>query len=362
MRIDNPFTFNIPVTTYVGYAPQVPPASSENGTSQATAIQGGTETRPSGPARGSSDESGMPAELNHLLEIERLKDEVKRLRVERVENQRLKNDVVQLTRLLEDERRKAQQKDEKLARLHERVKDLECQDLMANEYQAATARTRHHYAKDLQEKDNIIEDWEQRYRILEENNQRLQSTVEELESKTKDAQAHIRYSRIKNHIVELENRVEDLRRRRDSVTKQLSQVDDNRKDDLYDDLTSINKELKEKKAQLLKQRVDFKNMPNPDNMAGDIGPHSRSGSYDTQYDPMPELVPDRSSHASGSPPQSESQETMDGYLINSGIPFRQSIPNADPWAKTVEPSTGSSPRASEHFAIPVKKHKKDSCR
>jgi predicted nucleic acid-binding Zn-ribbon protein len=350
MRIENPFSISIPVNTYVNYPTPAPPTTSETGSSQATVIQGLTEARPPGPARESSEESGITAELNGLHEIERLKNEVKYLRAEKAVNQRLRKEVAQLNQLLEDEKRSAQQKDEKLAWLKKRVKDLEYQDLKASEYQAASARTRHHDAEEMQEKENRIEELEQRCQILEENNKRLQSNVSELKGITKDAQDHIRYSRLQNHITDLENSVKDLRLRRDTVQGQLGQANDDEKDSLYDETNNLSKDLKTMNAHLAKLRADFASMPNPADLAGDFGAHSRSGSYDTQYDPMPDLVTDMSSLASASPPQSESLDSMDGYRLNRGYQVGQSHPNAEPWAKTVETPKGSLPRARDQFA------------
>lgn len=346
MRIENPFTISIPVNNYLGYPPHAP---SETGSSQATAIQGLTEARPPGPARGSSEESGITAELNGLHEIERLKNEVKCLRAEKTENQRLRKQVAQLNHLLEDEKRRIQQKDEKLARLQMRVQDLEWQDLKASEYQAASARTRIHGAEEMQAKENRIEELEQRCRILEDNNKRLQSNIDELKVITKDAQDHIRYSRLQNQITDLENTVKDLRLRREAVRKQLDQASDDQKDSLYDEMNNLSKDLKTMNPHLAKLRADFANMPNPADLAGDIGAHSRSGSYDTQYDPIPELVTDMSSLASASPPQSESLDSMDGYRLNRDYQVGQSHPNAEPWAKTVETPKGLSPRATDRF-------------
>jgi predicted nucleic acid-binding Zn-ribbon protein len=346
MRIENPFTISIPVNNYLGYPPHAP---SETGSSQATAIQGLTEARPPGPARGSSEESGITAELNGLHEIERLKNEVKCLRAEKTENQRLRKQVAQLNHLLEDEKRRIQQKDEKLARLQMRVQDLEWQDLKASEYQAASARTRIHGAEEMQAKENRIEELEQRCRILEDNNKRLQSNIDELKVITKDAQDHIRYSRLQNQITDLENTVKDLRLRRETVRKQLDQASDDQKDSLYDEMNNLSKDLKTMNPHLAKLRADFANMPNPADLAGDIGAHSRSGSYDTQYDPIPELVTDMSSLASASPPQSESLDSMDGYRLNRDYQVGQSHPNAEPWAKTVETPKGLSPRATDRF-------------
>jgi predicted nucleic acid-binding Zn-ribbon protein len=349
MQIENPFTISIPVNTYVGYPPHAPPTISETASSQATAIQGLTEARPPGPARGSSEESGITAELNGLHEIERLKNEVKYLRAEKTENQRLRKQVAQLNHLLEDEKRRVQQKDEKVARLQTRVQDLEFQDLKASEYQAASAKTRHHGAKEMQNKEIDIEKLEQRCRILDEDNKRLQSEIDELKRITKDAHYHIRYSRLQNQITELESTVKDLRLRRETVQEQLRQANDDQKDALYDEISNLSKDLKTMNPHLAKLRADFVNMPNPADLAGDIGAHSRSGSYDTQYDPIPELVTDMSSLASASPPQSESLDSMDGYRLNRDYQIGQSHPNAEPWAKTVETPKGLSPRASDRF-------------
>jgi hypothetical protein len=115
-------------------------------------------------------------------------------------------------------------------------------------------------------------------------------------------------------------------------------------------------------SQLAKLRDDLTNMPNPADLAGDLGAHSRSGSYDTQYDPMPDLVADMSSLASGSPPESESLDSMDGYLMGETYQAEQLRPDAGPWAKTVEPSKNLSPRANDRFATPVGKQKRGTCR
>jgi chromosome segregation ATPase len=213
------------VNNYVGYPPHAPPTSSDNGSSQATAIHGSKEARPPGLTRGSSEDSGIAAELNSLQEIERLKNEVKQLRADKVEKERLKNETVQLKHLLEDERRKNREKDDKLTRLQKRVKDLECQDLMASKYQAATAQTRQNYAEEMQIKDDKIEELEDRLRILEEDNQRFQFIVEELKGKTKDAEDHIRYTRLQNHIAELEKSVKEMKARRKLVQEQLSKAE-----------------------------------------------------------------------------------------------------------------------------------------
>ncbi|KAE9372425.1 hypothetical protein N431DRAFT_545084 [Stipitochalara longipes BDJ] len=358
----NPVTSTVLVNNFMGYPPHAPPTSSDNGSSQATAIQGPNQARPPGLTRGSSEESDITAELNNLQEIERLKSEVKQLRAEKVEKERLRSEVAQLKHLLEDERRKAQEKEEKLvekvASLRKRVKDLECEGLMASKYQAATAQTRQNYSEDMQKKDDRIEELEDRLRILEEDNQRFQFLVDELRGKTKDAEDHIRYTRLQNHIAELKKSITERTIRRKTVQELLNKVEDDQQEIFYDEINSITKELKNMNARLTKLCADFENMPNPAEFIGDLGTHSRSGSYDTQYDLMPELVADMSSLASGSPPQSESVDSMEGYLLDKTYPVKQSRPDADPWAKTVEPLKGLSPRVSDRFATPAGKHRR----
>jgi hypothetical protein len=350
------------VNNYVGYPPHAPITSSDNGSSQATAIQGPNEQRPLGLTRVSSEESDITAELNNLQVIERLKTEVKQLRVEKVEKERLKNEVEQLKHLLEEEKHKAREKEkmlvEKVASLQKRVKNLECEGLMASKLQAATAQTRYTYSEEMQSKDDKIEWLEDQLRILEEDNQRYRFHIDELRGKTKDAEDQIRYTRLQNHIAELENSITDRTTQRKRVQALLNKAEDDQQETLYDEINSITKELKTMNVLLPKLRDDLANLPNPADFAGDLGLHSRSGSYDTQFDPMPELVADMSSLASGSPPQSESLDSMDGYLLDRTYQAKQSRPDADPWAKTVEPLKGLSPRASDRFATPAGKHKR----
>jgi len=87
---------------------------------------------------------------------------------------------LQLKQLLEDEQRKVQEKDKKLLRLERFVKDFECQDQMASEFQAAAARTRQNYAEEMHIKDDRIKELEKRCQILEENNKRYRVITERL--------------------------------------------------------------------------------------------------------------------------------------------------------------------------------------
>jgi len=344
--------------------PHAPSTSSDNGSSQATAIQGTDQRRPPALTRGSSEETDiLKAELNNLQEIERLKSEVKQLRAEKAENERLRTEVAQLKDLLEDEKSKARQTEDKLikkvASLRAQVKDLECEGLLGSKYQAAIAKSRHNISEDLQERDERIEELENRLRISEEDNQRYRFLVDELRGKTKDAEDQIRYTQLQNHIAELKKCITQRTTRRKAVQELLNRVDDEQQESLYyDEINNITKELKNMNAQLTKSSADFENLPNPADFSAELGVHSRSGSYDTQYDPIPELVADMSSLASGSPPQSESLGSMDGYVVDRTYQAKQSRPDADPWAKTVEPLKGLSPRASDRFPTPAGKQKR----
>ena len=274
----------------------------------------------------------------------------------------MQNETVQLKQCLEDERRKNREKDDKLGQLQKRVKNLECQHLIASKYHAASAQAQQDYADEMQIKDDKIEMLEQRLLILEEDNQRFQSRVEELEGKTKDAEAHIRYTQLKNHIAHLEKSIKEMKARRKLLQEQLSNGGSDQEEILYDEISTITEQVKRKDSQLAKLRGDLANMPNPADLAGDLGAHSRSGSYDAQYDLMPDLATDISSLASGSPPQSESIDSMDGYLIGETYQVKQSRPDAVPWARTVDPSKNLLPRATDRFATPAGKNKRGTCR
>jgi hypothetical protein len=299
----------------------------------------------------------------------------------------LRNKVLQLKQLLEDEQNKVGQKDAKLVRLEKFRKDFENQSRIASQLQAAAAQTQQNYENEIHVKDDKIRELEERCQHLEQDIQKYRFIAEQLREESKEAQDHIRYSRLQKRITELEKSVADLKTRRRKVRDLLNKAEDDRdsllsgpgdgsrKGDskitreaearvvrLDEEDRSIREALKKMEPQLAKLRAEFKGMPNPADFAGDLGPHSNPGSYETQYDPIPDLITDMSSLASGSPPQSESLDTMDTFIMERDIHVRQSNPNADPWAKTVEPSKGLPPRGSEPFARPTGRQKKGPCR
>jgi hypothetical protein len=402
LRIENPVTVHL--YNYQGYPPHATPARSQNG-SENTAIQSPIGIQSSGLARVSSEESdatldSIAADLNQLQEFERLKNEVKYLRdqrdgyaaeeqeTERLKKQlaidkreiaRLRTENVQLTHLLEDEQRKVQEKDKKLVWLERVVKDFECQDQMASEFQAAAARTRQNYAEEMHIKDDRIKELEKRCQILEENNKRYRVITERLQEKSKD---HIRYASLQKSIAELETKVMGLKTRRKHVGEELSKAEGDwdslrsgpgrgssksksktakdaeaKVDTLNEEMTTIRSDLKKTEVLLAKLSDEFEGMANPADRPGNYGRHPSSGSYDSQYT-LPELVADMSSRASGSPPQSDMLDTMDTFTMDRDIHLGHSNPNGDPpWAKTVEPSGKLSPR-DEPFPQLAVRHKR----
>jgi hypothetical protein len=348
----------------------------------------------------------IAADLNQLEEFERLKNEVKYLReqrdgfaakeqeTERLKTQhaidkreiaRLKTENLQLTHLLEDEQHKVQEKEKKLVRLERFVKDFECQDQMASEFQAAAARTRQNYAEEMHIKDDRIKELEERCQILEENNKRYRVITERLQEKSKEAEDHIRYASLQKSIAELETKVMGLKKRRKLVGEQLVKAEGDweslqsgsgggpsktksktakdaeaRVDILAEELSTIRADLKKTEPLLAKLSDEFEGMPNPADRPGNYGRHPSSGSYDSQYT-LPELVADISSRASGSPPQSDMLDTMDTFTMDRDIHIGHSNPNGGPpWAKTVEPSGKLSPR-DEPFPQLAVRHKRGYC-
>jgi DNA repair exonuclease SbcCD ATPase subunit len=404
LRIENPITVNL--NNYQGYPPHAPPTSSQHGSSETTAIQGPIETRPSDLTRVSSEESGIIKDLDLLEEFERLKTEVKHLRdlrdksttegtekerlksrlaVERRDNERLRNEIAQLKDLLEDEKRKVLEKEAKVVWLDRLVKDYECQDQRASEFQAAAARTRHNYAEEMHIKENKTKKLEERCQVLEEDNQKYRIITEKLQEKSKEAEDQIRYWELQKSIAELEKVIMDLKTRRRHVGEQLSKAEGdwdslrsgsgvgsskNRSktsreaealvDRLNEDISTIRDELKKAEPQLAKLRAEFAGMPAPTDFTRDLARHPSSGSYDSQNEILPDLIADMSSRASGSPPQSDTLDTMDTF-IDREIRVRQSNPNEGPWARTVEPSKRLSPRASEPFATLRVRQKGNLC-
>jgi hypothetical protein len=408
LRIENPV--NVYLNNYQGYPLHAPPTRSRNG-SESTAIQSPIGIRSSGLARVSSEESDIPvdliaSDLNHLHEFERLKNEVKSLRdvrdgsaAEKQETERLKKQLavegreidrlrtenLQLRQLLEDEQRKAQEKDKKLVRLERIVEDYECQDQMASEFQAAAARTRQNYAQERHIKDDRIKELEDYCKILEENNKKYRVIAEKLKEKSKEAEDHIRYANLQKEITELETKVMDLKTSRKYIGEQLSKAEGDwdslrsgsrsgpsksksktakdaeaRVDTLNEEMNTIRADLKKTELHLAELRDEFEGMPNPADRPGNYGRHASSGSYDSQYT-LPELVADMSSRASGSPPQSDMLDIMNTFTMDRDILVGQSNPNGGPpWAKTVEPSGKLSPR-DETFPQLAVRHKRGYC-
>ena len=408
MRIENPVT--VTLNNYQGYPPHAPPTRSHNG-SEDTAILSPIGIRSSGLARVSSEEGGatvdlIAADLNQLQEFERLKNEVKYLRdqrdgfaaeehethrlkkqlaIEKIETERLRTQNLQLKHLLEDEQRKVQEKDKKLVRLERFVKDFECQDQMASEFQAAAARTRQNYAEEIHIKDDRIKELEERCQILEEENMQYHAMTERLQEKSKEAEDHIRYARIQKNIAELETKVMGLKKRRKLVGEQLSKAEGDwdsiqsgsgvgpsktksktakdaeaRVDRLTEELSTIRADLKTTEPLLAKLSEEFEGMPNPADRPGNYSRNPSSGSYESQYT-LPELVADISSRASGSPPQSDMLDTMETFTMDRDIHLGQPNPNRDrPWAKTVELSGNLSPRE-ESFPQLTVRHKRGRC-
>jgi chromosome segregation ATPase len=333
----------------------------------------------------SSGDSGITEELNRLEEIERLKREVSHWRntvtAEKTERDRLRSRLTaendQLRQELKDERSKVE-------RLQERVKDYETENLRASEYQAAAARTRHGISAEMNVKDEKIKELEARCQALEEDNRKYHDYAEKLREESKEAQVQIRYTQLQEEIDKLEKHIEELKTTRSQVRKQLEKAEDDREslrsgsgggsrnkskttrdvEALVERLDKENQNIRDviKKAehQLVKLRTEFERMPNPADLAGDLGPHSRSGSYDNQYETEPDLIADMSSLASGSPPQSDTLDPMDTFIMDRAIQIRQS--NGDPWAKSVELPKGLSPRASDPFAVPTGKQKRNPYR
>jgi chromosome segregation ATPase len=390
----------------LGYPPRAPGTGSQNGSSEATAIQDPIEARPSGLARVSSEESGITEDLNHLQEFERLKTEVKQLRglrdksitediekerlksrlaAEERDNKRLKDEITLLKKLLEIEKRKALEKEAKVVRLDRLVKDHECQDQKSSEFQAAAARTRHNYAEEMYIKEDKIKELEDRCQTLEEDNQKYHIIAEKLREKSKEAEDQIRYSKLQKRIAEAKKHIMDLKTRRRHVGEQLSKAEGDWDsllsgsgggsskskskatreaealvDRLNEDISTIRDELKKAEPQLAKLEAEFACTPAPTDFIRDLGRHPSSGSYDSQNETLPDLIADMSSHASGSPPQSETLDTMDTFMDRE-IRVRRFNPNEGPWARTVEPSKRLSPRASDSFAKLAPREKRSQC-
>jgi hypothetical protein len=371
LRIENPVTVHL--YNYQGYPPHATPARSQIG-SESTAIQSPIGIQSSRLARVSSEESdatldSIAADLNQLQEFERLKTQHA---IDKKEIARLRTENVQLTHLLEDEQRKVQEKDKKLVLLESLVKDFECQDQMASEFQAAAARTRQNY---VHIKDNRIKELEKRCQILEENNKRYRA----LQEKSKEAEDHIRYASHQKSIAELETKIMGLKTRRKHVGEKLSKAEGDwdslrsgprrgssksksktakdaeaKVDTLNVEMATIRSDLKKTEVCLAKLSDEFDDSP------GNYGRHPSSGSYDSQYT-LPELVADMSSRASGSPPQSDMLDTMDTFTMDRDIHLGHTNPNGDPpWAKTVEPSGKLSPR-DEPFPQLAARHKRGYC-
>ncbi len=402
MRIENPVT--VTLNNYQGYPPHAPATRNQNGSE-------GTVIRSSGLTRVSSGEGNatvdlIAADLNQLQEFERLKNEVKHLRgqrdgfaaeeqetqrlkkqlaIEKRETERLRTENLHLKHLLEDEQQKVQEKDKKLVRLERFVKDFECQDQMASEFQAAAARTRQNYAREMHIKDDRITELEEHCQILEEHNKRYLVVTGRLQEKSKEAEDHVRYASLQKNIAELKTKVMGLKKSRTLIGEQLSKAEGDwdslqsasgvgpsktksktakdaeaRVDILTEELSAIRADLKKTEPLLAKLREEFEGMPNPADRPGNYGRHPSSGSYESQYT-LPELVADMSSRASGSPPQSDILDTMDTFTMDRDIHLGQSNPNGDPpWAKSVELSGKLSPRE-ENFPQLAVRHKRGYC-
>jgi chromosome segregation ATPase len=344
--------------------------------------------------------------LNHLQEFERLKNEVKYLRdfkdefaahkeeterlkkqlaIEKREIARLRTENLQLKHLLEDEQRKVQEKDKELIRLERVVKDFESLDQKASDLHVAAARIRQNYAEETHIKDDRIKKLEERCQILEENNKRYRVITERLQEKSKEAEDHIRYASLQKSIAELEAKVLSLKKRRKLVGEQLSKAEGDwdslqsgsggglsktksktakdaeaRVDRLTEELSTIRADLKTTEPLLAKLSEEFEGMPNPADRPGNYSRNPSSGSYESQYT-LPELVADISSRASGSPPQSDMLDTMETFTMDRDIHLGQPNPNGDrPWAKTVELSRNLSPRE-ESFPQLTVRHKRGRC-